>query len=552
MHGFLPATTYLRSPGLLDPVTAYMKYLVTCILVILSSGHTFCQLNNQALLQQLNEVINNSAQYEAVRQQEIATIRQRLNHAGPQEHFEGYRQLFEAYKIYHYDSAYQYAKKQYELAEVLRNDTLINTARINLGFTLLSAGMYKETLETLEEVDKQALPDSTRAEYYFLLGRFYYDLGDFDKDINYTPGYIRKGNAYLDSALRLYADTSFEYVYYRGLQDIKSNNHDRARQQFRQLLLRPGLTEHEIALTASTLSDIYIQRNENDTAINLLIQAAIADIRSSTRETSAIFNLAVLLYKKGDVKNAYTSIQRAIEDATFYGARQRKVQVSAILPLIEGERVNIAEGQKRKALAYASVVTFLLMVVLVLVIALTRQIKKVKLAQKALMEAHARLQATNDRLVESNTIKEEYIGYFFNYNSDFFSRIERFKRSIDQKIADRKIDDIRFLVNNINLKQEREDLLKSFDKVFLTLFPGFVDGFNTLFKPEDQVHLKDSELLNTDLRIFALIRVGITDNEKIAHILEYSVNTIYTYKTKIKNKALVPNEEFEDRIMHIK
>ena len=307
-----------------------------------------------------------------------------------------------------------------------------------------------------------------------------------------------------------------------------------------------------MALTASTLSDIYIQRNENDSAINLLIQAAIADIRSSTRETSAIFNLAVLLYKKGDVKNAYTCIQRAIADATFYGARQRKVQVSAILPLIEGERVNIAESQKQKWLTYAAVVTFLLAVVIVLVIALLRQVKKVKLSRKALMEAHARLQQINGQLMESNTIKEEYIGYFFNYNSDFFSRIERFKRNLDQKIADRKIDEIRFLVNNINLKQERDDLLKSFDKVFLTLFPGFVNGFNALFKPEDQVHLKDSELLNTDLRIFALIRMGITDNEKIAHILEYSVNTIYTYKTKIRNKSIVPNDEFESRIMELK
>lgn len=529
-----------------------MKLTVTCLLLLLACGKLFCQQDNRSLLRELNHVINISGQFDAKKQEQIAVIRQSAIPSGPRGLFEAWHQLFEAYKIYNYDSAWHYAKKQFELAETLRNDTLINRARINLGFTLLSAGMYKETMETLGIVSIQTLPDHLKAGYYFLLGRFYYDLGDFNKDVHYTPEYTRKGNAWLDSALQLSDSASFEYNYFHGLQDIKSGRNDRARESFRTLLQRPGLTDHELALTASTLSDIYIQRNLNDSAINLLIQAAIADIRSSTRETSAIFNLAVLLYKNGDVENAYTCIQRAIADATFYGARQRKVQVSAILPLIEGERVNIAENQKRKLFTYAAVVTFLLLVVIGLVTLVLRQVKKVKQAQQALMEAHGRLQEINDRLMESNTIKEEYIGYFFNYNSDFFSRIERFKRSIDQKIADRKIDDIRFLVNNINLKQEREDLLKSFDKVFLTLFPGFVDGFNALFKPEDRVHLKEHELLNTDLRIFALIRMGITDNEKIAHILEYSVNTIYTYKTKIRNKSIVANDEFEQRIMDIK
>ncbi len=123
---------------------------------------------------------------------------------------------------------------------------------------------------------------------------------------------------------------------------------------------------------------------------------------------------------------------------------------------------------------------------------------------------------------------------------------------VDHKISDRKFEEIKFLVNNINLKQEKEEILRNFDKVFLKLFPDFVSEFNALFKKEDQIKLKDNELLTTDLRIFALIRMGIHDNEKIARILEYSVNTVYTYKTKIKNKSIVPNEYFEHRIMDIK
>ncbi len=169
-----------------------------------------------------------------------------------------------------------------------------------------------------------------------------------------------------------------------------------------------------------------------------------------------------------------------------------------------------------------------------------------------MQDANRRLSETNEKLNDANKIKKSILGYFFNVNSEFFDKIERLKRSIDQKLTDRKFDEIRFLVNNINLKREKEDLLKHFDRAFLKLFPNFVAEFNELFKQEDRIELEDNELLNTDLRIFALARMGIHENEKIAHILQYSVNTINTYKTRIRNKSIVPNEAFETRIMQIK
>ena len=162
------------------------------------------------------------------------------------------------------------------------------------------------------------------------------------------------------------------------------------------------------------------------------------------------------------------------------------------------------------------------------------------------------LSDANYKLSEANKIKEEYIGFFFNADSESFAKIEKFKKSLEQKIAYRKWDDIIALVNNTNFKKDREELLQNFDKVFLKLFPDFIERFNDLFPAEDKIQLKDQEFLNTDLRIFALIRMGIHENEKIARILEYSVNTINTYKTRIKNRSLVPNEEFEHRIMEIK
>ena len=528
-----------------------------------------CQDSTAFLLNRLNQAIEASPRYDSAK---VHTIRQLTADlaATPRGDlhalFNGYLKLYEEYKVFNYDSGFSYARQLQATALELGDPTLTTYARLKLGFCLLSSGMFKETLDSLNKIDIHGAPDSLQAEYYALKGRYYYDLGDFDNDAYNTPAYTLRGNSYMDSALQLYPAGNFNHSYYTALREIKINQRDKARVLFWEILRRTDLTGHQFAVAASTLSDIYIYYDRPDTAITLLIKAAIADIQTSTKETAAIFNLAQLLYKRGDVRNASSYIEIAIRDAVFYGARQRKVQVSAILPLIEGEKVSRVEEQKTIFVTYSIIATFLLLIVIALAITVSRQVRRLKTAQRIITEAHANVQAINGQLLETNNklseansklseankIKEEYIGFFFNADTESFARIEKFKKSLEQKIAYRKWDDIITLVNNTNFKKEREELLQNFDKVFLKLFPEFIERFNDLFPPEDKIQLKDNEFLNTDLRIFALIRMGIHENEKIASILEYSVNTINTYKTRIKNKSLVPNEVFEQRIMEIK
>ena len=536
-------------------------FLFSACLIIFSNQ--YAQTDTLARsLKQLNEVLQHVPDFDQKKQADIDLLKQWLTAANDNNLpalFRGYENLYSAYKVFQYDSAYNYAKKMLAVALRLNDPALINYARIKMGFSLLSSGMYKETLDSLAAIQISAVPDSCRAEYYALMGRYYYDLGDYDKDQYHTPRYNEKGAQYIDSALALYDKNGYDYIYYEGLKELKSGNRANAKRNFDQLLARTSLTPHQVAITASTLSDLYIQTGDNDNAILLLIKSVIADVGSSTKETSAAFILSTLLYKKADIKNASVCINQAFTDAVFFGARQRKVQVGDVLPLIEAQKYAIVEQQKTKLLWYAGLVTFLLLLVVALTIIVFKQLKELKRAQKVILDAHRntqeanrRLSETNEKLNDANKIKEEYIGYFFNVNSEFFDKIERFKKSVDQKLTDRKFDEIRFLVNNINLKREKEELLKHFDRAFLKLFPNFVAEFNELFKEEDRIELADNELLNTDLRIFALARMGIHENEKIAHILQYSVNTINTYKTRIKNKSIVPNEEFEKRIMQIK
>ncbi|HPR86341.1 MAG TPA: DUF6377 domain-containing protein, partial [Prolixibacteraceae bacterium] len=162
------------------------------------------------------------------------------------------------------------------------------------------------------------------------------------------------------------------------------------------------------------------------------------------------------------------------------------------------------------------------------------------------------LNEINNHLVEANKIKEEYIGYFFNINSEYIDKMEAFQKSIHRKLIAKQYNDLDSIIKNADLKKERENLFTNFDKIFLKLFPNFVPEFNKLFREEDRIIPANGELLTSDLRIFALIRLGITDNEKIAKFLNYSVNTIYTYKTKIKNKTIVDRDSFDKKIMEIR
>lgn len=522
-----------------------MRYLLLCLLFF--HNMTYSQLH----FKELDKAIEQSARFDKQKENKISTLKQSLRSATGIDLFNTYQKIYEEYKVFNYDSAYHYAQPQLNLASELKNAELVNCSRIKLSFILLSAGLFKEAFDSLQIIQPNSLDNKCKTGYYTLFARCYYDLADYTNDQYHSPDYDIRGNRLLDSAL-LYQTDSFDIAYYKGLRNIRAGKIDVAKSYLKKLIDDPNLTLHQQALATSTVSDIYIQKNQPDTAIFLLVRAAIADIQSSTKETSAIFNLSTLLFKKGDLKEASTYIEKAVKDAVSYGARQRKVQMSAILPLIEGEKIARVENEKRTVTLYAIVVTLLLLLLIYLTYVVARQIKKLKIAQSALTEANIEQQAINAKLIEANRIKEEYIGFFFNANTAFYDKMERFKKKAEQKLADRKPEEVLFLVNNLNIKQERDDLLKKFDTIFLKIFPHFIDSYNSLFKEEDRTQLKENEVLNTEIRIFAIIRLGIHDNDKIANILGYTVNTINTYKTKIKNRSFVSNDQFEDRIMEIK
>lgn len=463
-----------------------------------------------------------------------------------------YNDLCMEYESFINDSAFLYAEKLKSIAILLKSNPHSIYARTKLAFILLSSGLFKETLDTLNNISVSGMPDTIKSSYYFVKARTYFDLADFTSNNSFSERYNLLGNQHIDSAINLVENTSFLSYSYRGLKYMKSRDFEKARQTFEFMIKNYKMPDHEMAIEASSLGYTYLMLGYTDKSIEMLIIAAISDIKSSTKETVALRNLSELLYKKGDLKRAYKYIKIAHDDAVFYNSRLRKIQVSNIMPLIEGEELNSSEKQKKILFNYSAILSALSFIVLIFIFITLRQLKKLKEAKLIIETANRNLIEINNKLLEANKIKDEYIGHFFTVNSDYIEKIGKFQKAVNRKLLTGRLDDVKSLFNNIDLKKERDELFMNFDKVFLKLFPDFIEKFNALFNEEDKIYLEDNELLNTDLRIFALIRLGIYDNEKIAKFLEYSVNTIYTYKTKIKNKSIIPNELFDDKIMGIK
>ncbi|MBL4676032.1 MAG: tetratricopeptide repeat protein [Mucilaginibacter sp.] len=533
-----------------------MKVLlrVLFILVVLCPFLAYCE-DSDSLLTVLKTEISKKDIYEKVKKQRIQDLKKQ-QHAIPRldyaKQYDNALKLYEEYKAYQYDSAYVYVNKLKEISAAMKDEMRINYSQTKLGFILLSSGMFKDAFEAMHLVNSKALNDTMRKEYYFIMLRCNGDLAKYNSDRYYSPGYTKASSAYTDSALSVTKPGSADYIYYNGLKLIGKNDYLNGSKELNKLMAPDvPISMHLRAMIACSLGVANLNDGKKQEGIDMLIRSAIADIKSSTHETVALYTLAEQLYKTGNVKDAYAFIQLAKADADFYGARQRKIQIGAILPVLAAEELNHSEREKRTILIYLGAITALASLVIIFLVMIYKQLNKLKHKESIIEEKGLQLKSVNNQLLEDARIKEEYIGQFFKIISGYILNLEKLKMSVDTKLSIKKYDDIRAIINAVNIKKEREVLYHSFDHIFLKIFPNFIAVFNSQFEEKDQIWPHEHEALNTDLRIFALIRMGINDNETIAKILEYSVNTIYVYKMRIKAKAKNP-ELFEQRIMDIK
>ncbi|MDH6304579.1 tetratricopeptide (TPR) repeat protein [Parabacteroides sp. PF5-5] len=528
---------------------------ITCIIILL-----FYILNAQAaqpvdtLLAELDHYIYLNDSYTEEKEQKIADIKKNLDQPfSTQDNlFETYIQLFDEYKSYKYDSAYSYANRSLEIALQVKNPVYKIKSNEALVFCFLSSGLFKEAFDMMSSTDVSTASTAIKREHYNLWARLYYDIADYNNEDPFRSEYIAKGNLYSDSVLHIQSMQDIDWWYAYGLQQLKKENYQRAIEAFTTLINIKDIDDHLYAITASTMGHAYSAVGNREQSKICLIQAAIGDIKSVTKETTALRNLAVLLYEDGDIQRANKYIKLALDDANFYNARHRKLEIGSILPIIEQERFEAVEKQRNVLILSVISISLLFVLLLVATVIIYKQIKRVRKARKTIGEQNEQLILTNNQLTEVSNIKDEYIGYSFYMNSGYIDKLEGLYKLVNRKIAARQYEDLRSSFKESDLQKERKNMYSSFDETFLKLFPSFIQAYNNLFQPDDRVIPENSKSLTAEMRIFALIRLGIYESERIAQFLNYSVNTINTYKTKVKNKSIVPNEQFEQKIMEIR
>lgn len=540
-------------------------YFLTTTVVI---GQEKEDLNN------LNLIIESSYKYDQEKEIYIDSLRTILKNTESNDLKSQYdlnQQLFNEFKVFKRDSAFHYGLIAKQISFKLKDTLYIIDANIRLADICVSVGMYKEALDFLRAIEYGKIPEDSRSLYYGLLGRCYSDMAEYSNIPYFNLEYNELARTYREKALSLTEVGTFFNSFLKIFNKSKNNQLQDALSEYKALL-KEDLDMREKALVNYMIGELYLQLEENDKAIPYYIEAVIADIKTSTKESLAIIRLSELLFKSGDIKNASILIHKANEDALFYGAQQRKIQVGAILPLIEQEIVQIVEREKNRLYWQYILVSIFLIIVICFTFIIYMQFRKLKKAKKIIAEAHKNLKKTNKQLInvneqikahnieiervniqlfESNKIKEEYLGFFFTQYDDIFEKFNIFKTTIEKNIDEGKYEKVKYHCSNYNLKREKEKLLQNFDSAFIKLFPNFIKEFNSLMKDEHKIELESDQLLTKELRIYALIRLGIKHSEIIAQILGYSVNSIYAYKTKIRNKSLISKDDFDQKLLEI-
>lgn len=531
--------------------TTLRLLLLLCWLAVVPAVSRAVEAGGSHRLEQLDRSLKAKGQYEARKLAAIREVKGRLGTLPLSRRFEAYRVLFNQYSSYQYDSAYVYANHLLAVARQMGNADYELEARCDLVFCLLSAGLYKEAFDALAAIRTDGTSPAYRKLFFTTASRLYYDVSDYSRTPPYQRQYIRQGGVYVDSLLRYLDRGSAEWLYAVGMRQMKEGRYTACLDTFDQLLRLKGVDIHQKAIVTSCLGWVCLFLKDDDRAVDYLAQAAIYDNEGCIRETTALCTLARLLYRKGDIQRATEYVRQSLANANFYGARQRVIEVSSILPIIEQDRFKVMRGQRNAVAVAAAIAILLVLVLLASGWFIRRQMAQLRGAQATIAKRNGQLETKNRQLEEANKIKEEYIGRSFYINSEYINKVERLYKAIDRKITTRSYEDLRSSLKESELMAERKSMFADFDQAFLKLFPQFIVRYNALFDESERRAPDKPGLLTTEMRIFALIRLGITDSERIAKFLDYSVHTINTYKTRVKNRSHVDNDQFERLIMEI-
>lgn len=520
-----------------------------------------------SLLLKLDQAIKERPIYMEQKELKLVELKRQLHRQIPdEERFVILGTLLDEYRSFNTDSALHMAEEREQIAIRLGNREYIDNARMNKADVLGMTGMYKEVMDLMRNIHIDRLPVDIHPYYYHIYRTVYGLMADYAVTAYEKKLYTELTDKYRDSLLLVNKDNLLIHTLIQSDQYNVRNEYDKAIRLLTDYLALQKDYEHDVAICAYTLSESYRLKGDKEKEKEYLIVSAMADMKTAVREYISLRKLAVLLYQEGDIERAYSYVKICMEDAAACNARLRKLEILEICPIINDAYQQKTEKQQEQMKWALVSISLLSLFLLLAIFYVYKQMKKVAAARREVIDANKRLKELNDELhlsnaqlkeanhsiAENSYLKEEYIGRYMDQCSVYLEKMDNYRRSLGKIAATGNVEE---LYKNIKsskfIEGELKEFYTNFDNTFLQLFPTFVEDFNALLADDEQISLKAGERMNTELRIFALIRLGITDSVKIAQFLRYSVTTIYNYRTKVRNKAAGDRDLLEQEVMTI-
>lgn len=530
------------------------------------------------LLATLDSILVQTGELASQKELKIAQLKKKLSNAANfEEEFWINKMLYDESFVFNADSAMKYVDRNIQIATELKKKDWQDEWLINRSFMFAATGLLKEAGEVLEKVDSTSLSDGLKLSYYYQRSYLYSHLGQYmgdQKQVNnkyYNE--FENANKHMLALVRpkdpLYwwcvascNELSPEDSLFSVLENVVLSSHHNTRLD---------------AMNAYGLSNMYKRLGDKEKTMIYLIYSAMADLRVCNRDIASLQELSSLLYDAGDIDRAYAYMNYCLKAALLYPNRVRIINISTELDKIYANYQQRDIRWRNSLQNYLYVVTFFSIILVLALIGLYRQTKKLRksrteldsanhslnqhvvelsqmykqlaLANQELQNLNELLRSANQKLQESNDVKEEYIGYVFSICSNYISKLDEYRKNINRKLKTGQFEEARQLTDNSSLTQnELKDFYANFDAIFLRVYPDFVADLNSLLRPEEQILLKDASELNTEVRIYALVRLGINDSVKIADFLHCSPQTVYNHRLRMRNKAIIPKDKFAEAV----
>ena len=511
------------------------------------------------LLHRLDQYIARRDEFSSKKEKKLIRMKKKLNLAsGKRERLSLYNQIYREYYTYRYDSAMVYANRGLQLAEQLHDDYYINLNKINRAAVLSTGGFYSQAEDLLLSLKPEDISPKLMQYYYYTLTWVYNYWGAFCERSEFKEEMQDKKRLYLTKTLEYMGNKqSALYYYLSGELEYLLHRTDKKVLGWYQKALAASPVDSRVHASAAYCIARYYQDNEQmDIYEKYLVQAAISDQVCPLKENLALQELSTYLYNKDAkyAKRVSKYIYCSMEDAQFYNNRLRMVEISRILPLITETNHQREIRQNRIITISLVVVSIVSLGFLAMMFFVFRINKRLAKSRREVRSQNMLLEELNQKLLNTNKRRETYMRLFMDISAVYIRKLIEYRKLVGRKIKANQTADLLKTINSYKLAEEEATTFYTrFDRAFIELYPSFVEELNSLLLPNVQIEQPSPNSLTTEVRIYALMRLGVTDSQEIATLLFYSTQTIYNYKSAMRTRA-INRETFDEdinRLCHV-